>query len=92
MQKSAAPFYHYRGYAATRKEDMRKTVLLLIGLLTVTFLFACGKKEVKVQSQESKTAEGLRKPGAFVYSQVGGNRADQRNVERVVEKQMDCSR
>lgn len=44
---------------------MRKTVLVLMGLLTVTFLFACGKKEVKIQSQESKTAEE-----AFALSEI----------------------
>ena len=45
---------------------MRKTGLLLISLLAVTFLFACGgKKDIKVQSQESKTAEE-----AFALSEV----------------------
>jgi hypothetical protein len=36
---------------------MRKTALLLTILFAATFLFSCGKKEVKLASQESKTAE-----------------------------------
>ncbi len=47
------------------REGMRRTVLILVGLLAVMFLFACGKKEVKIQSQESRTAEE-----AFALSEV----------------------
>jgi hypothetical protein len=36
---------------------MRKTALLLTALFAAIFLFSCGKKEVKIASQESKTAE-----------------------------------
>ncbi len=36
---------------------MRKTALLLMILFAAMFLFSCGKKEVKIASQESKTAE-----------------------------------
>lgn len=36
---------------------MRKTALLLAILFAAIFIFSCGKKEVKIASQESKTAE-----------------------------------
>lgn len=36
---------------------MRKTALFLTILFAAMFLFSCGKKEVKIASQESKTAE-----------------------------------
>ncbi len=36
---------------------MKKIALFLIGSLAVMLLFSCVKKEVKLQSQESKTAE-----------------------------------
>lgn len=36
---------------------MRKTALLLAVLFATVCLFSCGKKEVKLASQESKTAE-----------------------------------
>jgi len=36
---------------------MRKIAFLLTVLIAAAFLFSCGKKEVKVASQESKTAE-----------------------------------